>query len=473
MEGAADLASRFPGLLKRIGSVADRSGMEVYAVGGFIRDLLARVDVDQRDIDLTVVGDALSLARRVKGELGAKILVTYERFGTTLLVAEGYKLEFVTARKERYHPESRKPIVEKAGPESDLARRDFTINALAVGLNKGTWGILYDPFEGLKDLRNRVIRTPLNPRTTFEDDPLRILRAIRFAAELDFRIELQTEGAIRRMVHRLEIVSKERIADELTRIIANAAPPSKGIDLLDRLGVLSYVLPEVAQMKGVEQRKDFHHQDVFFHTLQVLDNVAMASGKLELRLASLFHDVGKPPTQRFDPGVGWTFHRHAEVGAEMVEPIARRLQLSKASKAYIQKLIRLHMRPILLASEEVSDSALRRLIVQAGEDLADLFELCRADVSSGNPNRVTEDLENLERLRDRMSQIRERDMLGRFQSPVGGDKIMEVCGISPGPLVGRLKNEIEEAILDGKIPNEHRAALAYLNTIKDKFTGMA
>lgn len=468
MKITIDLGSRFPNILKRIGSVADRLEMDVYAVGGYIRDLLIGGNHHHRDIDLTVVGDALVLAHKLKREFGARILVTYERFGTTMLKVEDYKLELVTARKERYLPTSRKPAVEKAGPESDLARRDFTINAFAVGLNKGTWGKLYDPFNGLKDLHNRVIRTPLNPQATFEDDPLRILRAVRFAAVLDFRIEQRTWEAIQRMVHRLEIISKERISDELLRMIG-ASKPSKGLVLMDRLGILPYVLPELANMKGVEQRKDFHHKDVFHHTLRVMDNVAEVSDKIPLRLAALFHDVGKPPTKRFDDKAGWTFYCHDEVGAQMMEKIARRLRLSKGVKSYIQKLIRLHLRPIFLASDEVTDSAIRRLIVQAGDDLDDLFQLCRADITSGNINRVRENLRKFELIKARIAQVREKDKLSRFQSPVRGDKIMEVCNIPPGPLVGKLKREIEEAILDGKIPNDYHAALDYLSEIKDMY----
>ncbi len=468
METAKDITSRFPEFLKRVGVVADRLEMKVYAVGGYVRDLLIRGNGDNRDVDLTVVGDALVLARKLKKELGARILVTYKRFGTIMLEVNGYRLELVTARKEKYFPESRKPIVERAGPEADLERRDFTINTLAVGLNKHTWGILYDPFKGLKDLSNRVIRTPLNPQITFDDDPLRILRAVRFAAVLDFHIEQHTRNAIRKMAHRLKIISMERIADEFLKIINGASPPSKGLVLMDSLRILPYVLPELAEMKDVEQRKDFHHKDVFQHTLQVLDNVAETSGDMKLRLAALFHDIGKPRTKRFDHETGWTFYRHDEVGAEMMEGITRRLRLSKSIKSYIQKLIRLHLRPIFLSSEEVTDSAIRRLIVEAGEDLDDLFELCRADITSGNPNRVRRHLRDLETLRERVAHVREKDRLSCFQSPVRGDKIMEVCGIPPGQLVGKIKKEIEEAILDGKIPNDYQAALSYLHQIKDR-----
>jgi poly(A) polymerase len=472
MERTTDLGTRFPDILKRIGSVADRLEMKVFAVGGYVRDLLLNETGDPKDIDLTVVGDALVLAHRLKQELSAKILVTYKRYATTMMEVSGYKLELVTARREKYLSSSHQTFAEKTCPESDLARRDFTINSMAAGLNKNTWGTLYDPFKGLEDLRDRVIRTPLSPQTTFEDDPLRILRAVRFAALLDFRIEQRTQAAIQRMTHLLTSVAKERISDELLKMIGGAKP-SKGLVLMDRLGILPYVLPELAEMKGVEQRNDFHHKDVFHHTLEVVDNIAHVSDSLKLRMAALFHDVGKPCTKEFDDKIGWTFHRHDQVGAEMMEEIARRLRISKGVKSYVQKLIRLHLRPIFLASTGVTDSAIRRLIVQAGDDLDDLFQLSRADISSGNINRVREHLKNFELVRERVAQVRTKDKLRRFQSPVGGDEIMEVCQIPPGPLVGKLKEQIEEAILDGKIPNDYHAALAYLHEIKDRVIGKA
>jgi len=462
-----DLETRFPDIFKRIGAVADRLEMNVFAVGGYVRDLLLNAEDEPKDIDLTVVGDALLLARQLKQEFGARILVTYKRFETTMMAAGGCKLELVTARQEKPPLASHQPL-EKACPESDLARRDFTINAMAVGLNKGTWGTLYDPFKGMEDLRNRIIRTPLNPQITFEDDPLRMLRAVRFAVLLDFSIEPGAQAAIRKMAHLLTRVAEERISDELLKMLGGSKP-SRGFVLMDRLGILPYVLPELAEMKGVAQRDDFHHKDVFQHTLAVLDKTAGVTDKLKLRLAALLHDVGKPSAKAFDDTVGWTFHRHDQVGAEMMEAIARRLRISKEVKSYIQKLIRLHLRPVFLASAAVTDSAIRRLIVEAGDDLDDLFQLSRADISSGNINRVREQLENFERLRERVAQVRTQDKLRGFQSPVGGDEIMDVCRIPPGPVVGKLKAQIEEAILDGKIPNDYHAAMAYLHQIKDRF----
>lgn len=460
----------FPGILKQIGQIADKHSLSVYVVGGFIRDLLLANDPSKelrKDLDFTVVGDALDFAQLLQKDHNAKNVVIYERFGTAMLEIEDYKLEFVSAREESYPENSRKPIVKKANLESDLSRRDFTINTMAVGLNKDNWGKLYDPFDGLSDLQKGIIRTPLDPEVTFKDDPLRILRAIRFATLLDFKIDDQTEQSIINMAARLEIVSKERITDEFYKILL-APKPSIGFLLLDRLNVLAKILPEMIEMKGVEQRKGFHHKDVFYHTLIVLDNVAIVSGDLSLRLAALFHDVAKPKTKRFDEQVGWTFHGHDEIGARMMEKITKRMRISNEIKEYVQKLIRLHLRPIFLVSEDVTDSAIRRLIVQAGNDLDDLLALCRADITSGNPKRVKEHLKNFDYVMERVHEVIEKDQLRNFQSPVRGEKIMEVCGISPGPIVGKLKKAIEEAILDGKIPNDYDAALDYLVALKEE-----
>ena len=466
-----EIVRHFPPLLRRIGQIAERKGVKVYVVGGFVRDLLLARNperVNRSDLDFTVEGDALELAKVLKKELRARGLVTYARFGTAMLQLEDYKLEFVSAREESYPENSRKPKVRRADLKSDLSRRDFTINAIAVGLNPDDWGTLYDPFSGIEDLQRKLIRTPLDPEMTFKDDPLRILRAIRFATRLRFEIEEKTRQAIRKMAYRLEIVSKERITDELFKILM-APRPSIGFRLMDELGVLPYVFPELVELKGVEQRKGFHHKDVFLHTLKVVDNVAKVSDKLELRFAALMHDIAKPRTKRFDEKVGWTFHGHDEIGARMMEDIARRMRISKEMKEYVQKLIRLHLRPIFLATEEVTDSAIRRLIVQAGEDLDDLLILCRADITSGNPRRVKQHLKNFDFVMQRVQEVKEKDRLRSFQSPVRGDKIMEVCGIPPGPLVGKIKKAIEEAILDGKIPNDYDAAYQYLLQIKDQF----
>ena len=457
--------------LKRVGQVADAGSFEVYAVGGYVRDqFLEGVPkrANRKDIDFVVVGDALEFARILKSQLNGRNLVVYKRFGTAMLEIGDYKLEFVTARTESYPEDSRKPIVEKADLLSDLSRRDFTINTLALGLNSSMFGRVYDPFSGLKDIEKRIIRTPLDPEITFKDDPLRILRAVRFATTLHFAIEEKTRQAIIKMAPRLKILSWERITDEFLKMLA-ADRPSQGIFLLDELGLLEYVFPELPDLKGVEQRQGFHHKDVFLHTLKVLDNVAEKTDKIPLRFAALVHDIAKPRTKAFKEGIGWTFHGHDEIGARMMEKIARRMRLSNEFKKYVQKLVRLHMRLIFLSTDDVTDSAIRRLIVQAGDDLDDLFILCRADITSGNPEKVRKHLANFDFVVRRVEEVREKDQLRAFQSPVRGEEIMDLTGLKPGPLVGKLKKAIEEAILDGIIPNEHDAARYYLLQIKDQF----
>ena len=457
--------------LQRLGRVADEGQFDVYVVGGYLRDrFVAQTEgkTVRKDIDFVVLEDALKFAQLVKEELHGHGLVVYRQFGTAMVEVEGFKLEFVTARTESYEANSRKPSVQKADLYSDLSRRDFTINTLAMGLNARNFGVVYDPFDGLSDIRKKLIRTPLEPSVTFKDDPLRILRAVRFATLLGFDIEEKTRRAIREMAPRLEILSWERIRDEFLKILG-AEKPSRGIRLLDELGLLPYVFPELLDLKGVEQRKGYHHKDVFVHTLRVLDNVAAKTDKIPLRFAALVHDIAKPRTKAFKEGVGWTFHGHDEIGARMMEKIARRMRLSNEFKKYVQKLVRLHLRPIFLSTDEVTDSAIRRLIVQAGDDLDDLFILCRADITSGNPEKVRRHLANFDFVVRRVQEVREKDELRAFQSPVRGDEIMALTGLKPGPLVGKLKKAIEEAILEGIIPNDHDAARDYLLQIKDRF----
>ncbi|GBD93625.1 multifunctional CCA protein [bacterium BMS3Abin05] len=457
--------------LKKIGRVADEAHFEVYAVGGYVRDRFLTEKfrrVDRKDIDFVVVGDALEFARTLKKALHGRNLIVYRRFGTAMLEIEDYKLELVTARTESYADDSRKPTVQRADLFSDLSRRDFTINTLAIGLNSASFGNLYDPFDGLHDIKKKILRTPLEPDLTFKDDPLRILRAVRFAALLHFSIEEKTREAMAKMAPRLKILSWERITDEFLKILS-ADQPSRGIRLMDEIGLLPYVFPELIPLKGVEQRRGFHHKDVFLHTLKVLDNVAVATDKITLRFAALVHDIAKPQTKDFKEEVGWTFHGHDEIGARMVEPIASRMKLSNNFKKTVQKLVRLHLRPIFLSAEDVTDSAIRRLIVQAGDDLDDLFILCRADITSGNPEKVRNHLANFDYVVQRVEEVREKDKLREFQSPVRGGEIMEITGLKPGPRIGKLKKAIEEAILDGLIPNEHDAARAYLMQIKDRY----
>lgn len=455
-------------LLNTIGKIADDHGWTVYAVGGYVRDRWLRKQV--KDIDFVVVGQGPQFARLVASKLQTRQIVIFEKFGTAMVNFQDYRLEFVTARTESYVADSRKPMVVPSDLDSDLRRRDFTINALALGLNRNNFGTLYDPLGGQQDLQRKIIRTPLDPVDTFKDDPLRILRAIRFAVQLDFEIEERTFLALKEMRQRLNIISQERITDELIKILL-AQRPSRGFQLLDQAAILDLIFPELVAMKGVEQRGGYHHKDVFQHTLMVVDNVAKVSDKLELRFAALVHDIGKPATKRFVEGTGWTFHGHDEIGARMLPAICQRLRLPNHLLEYAQKLTRLHLRPINLSEEGVTDSPMRRLLVQAGEHLEDLLMLCRADITSGNPQRVKQHLANFDHVVARLNEVEAKDQMRAFQSPVRGDEIMAVCGIPPGPLVGKLKTMIEEAILDAKIPNEHDAALQYLLEIKDEVMG--
>ncbi len=451
-------------ILKTIGKIADQQGIEVYAVGGFVRDKL--LGKDGKDIDFVVIGSGPGFAKAVAKDLGARKMTIYEKFGTALVEYKDYKLEFVGARKESYRGESRKPEVVPADLPTDLARRDFTINALAIGLNKENLGKILDPFGGREDLDKKIIRTPLDPVTTFKDDPLRIMRAIRFAAQLSFTIDPNTKAGMKQTAERLKILSQERITDEFLKILA-APKPSIGFVLMDETDVLKYIFPELVKLKGVEQVNGHHHKDVFYHTLKVVDNTAAVTDNLNLRFTALVHDIAKPKTKEFKPGKGWTFHNHEEVGARMLPAIGRRLRLPNDMIKYAQKLTRLHLRPIALTEEDVTDSAYRRLLVQAGEHLEDLLILCRADITSRNPKRIKQHLKNFDFVVKRLQEVEDKDRMRAFQSPVRGDEIMEVCGLKPGPKVGKLKKMIEEAILDGEIPNEHDAALEYLLKIKD------
>lgn len=451
-------------LLNKIGKIADQEKAEVYAVGGVVRDkLLGR---DCKDIDFVIVGDGPSFAKAVAKKLQTKQPTIYQKFGTALVVYQDYNLEFVGARKESYRSNSRKPTVTPADLSADLARRDFTINALAIGLNKNNFGEIIDHFNGQLDIKKKIIRTPLDPVVTFEDDPLRILRAIRFATQLDFTIEPETKTGIEKTFKRLDIISPERITEEFLKILL-APKPSIGFFLMEETGVLNVVFPEFVALKGIEQIEGHHHKDVFRHTLKVVDNVAVVSQDINLRYTALVHDIAKPRTKEFVKGKGWTFHNHEEVGARMLPGIGRRLRLPNEMTQYAQKLTRLHLRPISLTLEEVTDSAYRRLLVQAGEHLEDLLCLCRADITSQNPKRVQKHLANFDFVVNRLQEVEGKDQMRAFQSPVRGEEIMRVCNLKPGPQIGKIKKMIEEAILEGDIPNDYDAAYQYLLSIKD------
>lgn len=453
-------------ILKTIVKVSERFNTETYIVGGYVRDLI--LNRLRNDIDILVIGNGPEFAQKVADELDVKNISIFKNFGTAHFVYGNLDVEFVGARKESYDRNTRKPSVVVGTFLEDITRRDFTINTLAISLNKKNYGDLVDVFNGYKDIQNKLIRTPLDPIKTFDDDPLRIMRAFRFASQLDFVVDDSIILAAKQMRERLNIVSQERITDEFLKILASPKP-SIGLKLLFDSGVLEIVFPEIAVMAGVDQRKDYHHKDVFLHTLQVVDNISRETENVWLRFAALVHDIAKPPTKKFVEGIGWTFHGHEELGARMMKKIFLRMKLPLHHLEYIEKLIRLHLRPIALAKEEVTDSAIRRLVVQAGEDLEDLITLCRADITSKNPVKVEKYLGNYERVMQKVRDVKERDKLREFQSPVRGEEIMKVCNLKPSKKVGEIKTAIEEAILDGKIANNYEEAYKYLLQIKDQY----
>lgn len=453
-------------VLERLGELADAKGLELYAVGGFVRDKLLGKKV--KDIDFTVIGDAVAFAKVVAKELGVRDPVLFEKFGTAMVPYRGYQLDFVTARAESYESQSRKPKVWEGALEDDLARRDFTVNALAASLNHERFGQLVDLYDGIGDLERKILRTPLEPEQTFSEDPLRIMRAVRFAAQLEFTVAPEALAACKKMADRLKIVSQERITDELMKLMS-ADRPSIGLRLMFETGVLEIVFREISELAGVEQVGQHHHKDVFDHTLLVVDRIAELTPDPVLRLAALVHDIAKPRTKRFFPDQGWTFHGHEDVGSRMLKPIGKRLRLPEKTTTKLMKMTALHMRPINLTHEEVTDSAVRRLIVDAGEDLEALLLLCKADITSANPKKVKRYLTQFEKLKTRIAEVIEADQLRAFQSPVRGEEIMEICNLKPGPAVGKIKTALEEAILEGRIPNEHDAVLKYLYEIKDQY----
>jgi putative nucleotidyltransferase with HDIG domain len=452
--------------LQQITILAEKRNESIYIVGGFVRDII--LERNKHELDFLVIGDGPLFAEQLADILGIKEISIFKNFGTAQFNYSGYSLEFVGARKESYNRDSRKPIVTKGTLDDDLDRRDFTINTLALSLNKDSFGKIINKFNGIKDIEDGIIKTPLDPEITFEDDPLRVMRAFRFASQLDFKIDQNTFNAAAKMSERLKIVSQERITDEFMKILLSPKP-SIGLKLLHESGVMQNVFPELSNMAGVDQRKDFHHKDVFYHTMIVVDNISEVSENLWLRFAALVHDIAKPHTKKFVDDIGWTFHGHEELGARLMKEIFHRLKLPLNKLSYIQKLIRLHLRPIALVDEQVTDSAIRRLIVEADEDLDDLITLCRADITSKNPAKVNRYLENYEIVMAKVKEVLEKDKLRAFQSPVRGEEIMKICNIPPSRKVGEIKKAIEEAILDGKIANDYEEALNYFLSIKDEF----
>ncbi len=448
-------------MLKMVGAEADRLGLECYVIGGYVRDLF--LHRESTDIDVVVVGSGISLAEAVAKKLGKGAhLSVFKTYGTAQVKRGDLELEFVGARKESYTRDSRNPIVEDGTLQEDQDRRDFTINAMAICLNSSRYGELLDPFDGIGDLERCIIRTPLNPDITFSDDPLRMMRAIRFATQLGFNLHPDTFDAIRRNASRLEIITRERIAEELNKIMMSRRP-SEGWLLLDKTGLLPLVLPDLVALKGVEVKDGKGHKDVFLHTLKVLDNLADSSDKLWLRWAALLHDIGKPRSKAWDPQAGWTFRNHNYIGAKMVPRIFAKLKLPLNEKMeYVKKMVDLHMRPINLIEDTVTDSAVRRLLFEAGDDIDDLMLLCDADITSRNEEKKARFHRNYQLVRQKMVELEERDRIRNFQPPVKGDEIMEILHLEPCSIVGELKAAIKDAILDGIIPNEYEPAKEYM-----------
>lgn len=443
------------------------TGQPAYVIGGFVRDLL--LGIPSQDIDIVVQGSGIDLATSVSRRFTGSHLSVFKSFGTAMVKAGGAEIEFVGARKESYRADSRKPIVEDGTIEDDQRRRDFTINALALSLNPDTFGDIVDPFGGIEDLRDGIIRTPLDPDVTFSDDPLRMLRGIRFASRLGFSISPATLEGMKRMAPRIEIISQERITEELMKAMETSREPSVAWKLLDKEGLLTYILPELSALKGVEKRGRFAHKDNFFHTMQVLDSVAAQSADVWLRWAALFHDIGKPRTKRFEDGVGWTFRNHNYIGAKMLPKIFTRLKLPLGEPLkFVQKLVNLHMRPIVLSEDVVTDSAVRRLLFEAGDDVEALMTLCEADITSRNEEKVQRFLRNFKIVRRKMKEIEEKDHIRNFQPPVSGEEIMRTFGLPPSQPVGVIKDAIKEAILDGVIRNDYAEAYTLMITEGEK-----
>ena len=448
-------------IFQKISECADKLNLPCFVIGGFVRDLILKRE--SNDIDVVVLGSGIEMATELKKTLGkGAYLSVFKNFGTAQVKYKDIEIEFVGARKESYRSDSRKPIVENGTLEDDQNRRDFTINAMAICLNKDRFGELVDPFNGVQDIELKIIRTPLDPDITFSDDPLRMLRCIRFATRFKFSIEQCTFEALSTNKERISIISQERITEELNKILLTERP-SIGFMLLDKCGLLDIILPEVAALKGIETVNGKSHKDVFLHTLQVLDSVAQKSNKLWLRWAALLHDVGKPATKKFDEKIGWTFYNHNFIGEKITGRMFKRLKLPLSEDLrYVQKMVNLHMRPIALVEEEITDSAVRRLLFEAGDDIDDLMALCEADITSKNEEKVKRYTQNLMIVRQKLKDIEEKDHVRNFQPPISGEEIMQTFQLKPCAQVGEIKNAIKNAILDGIIPNDYDAAKEYM-----------
>ena len=450
-------------IFKIIAEVAESSKLETYVVGGFVRDILLKRKKNKTDIDFVCVGSGIDLAKQVSKKLGKKIDVKYfNNFGTAMIHYNKEDYEFVGARKESYRSNSRKPIVENGTIQDDQNRRDFTINAMAISLNSSNYGELIDPFAGISDLETKTIKTPLNPDITYSDDPLRMMRAIRFSSELNFEIENESYSSICKNAERLSIISQERITEELNKILLSEKP-SIGLKLLFNTKLLHQFLPEMVELQGVEERGKFAHKDNFYHTLEVIDNIRKNTDNIWLIWSALLHDIAKPQCKRFEEGHGWTFHGHEFLGGKMVPRIFKTLKLPLNEKMkYVKKLVTLHLRPIVLSQDIVTDSAIRRLLFDAGDDIDDLMTLCEADITSKNPKKVARYIKNFKLVRKKLKEIEEKDHIRNWKPPISGEEIMEIFNIEAGREVGILKNSLKDAILDGKVKNEKEASIEFM-----------
>ena len=447
-------------IFRTVSECAQELGNDVYVVGGYVRDLF--LERPSTDIDFVVAGSGIELAELVAKKLKTTNFSVFKNFGTAMIKHHAYELEFVGARKESYSRDSRNPIVENGTIEEDQERRDFTINAMAISLNKENYGQLVDPFNGVQDLNDGILKTPLDPEITFSDDPLRMMRAVRFASQLNFELDPTVFDSITNNKHRIEIISQERITDELNKMILSNNP-SKGFKILFKTGLLHLIFPEMAALQGVETQNGLGHKDNFYHTLGVLDNILPFTDNLWLRWAAILHDIAKPPTKKFYPNQGWTFHGHEDKGARMVPGIFKRLKLPLDAKMkYVQKLVRLHLRPIALTKEEITDSALRRILFETGEDIDDLMTLCKADITSKNSEKVKRFKANFEKVAQKLKEVEEKDKLRNWEPPISGDLIIKTFNLEPTKVIGDIKLAIREAILDGKIENTYEAAYDYM-----------
>ena len=459
---------RLAKISKVISELSDETQINAFLVGGCVRDLMLNPSAESIDVDIMVEGDGIDFAEKLAKKINVPKIVPFKKFATAKIPYNEYEIEVASARLEKYDESSRSPSeVVMSNIEDDLLRRDFTVNAMAVSLNKENFGEFFDPFNGMEDLSNNILRTPLDSDVTFSDDPLRMMRAAYFASKLSLDIDPSCLESIKNNAERITIVSQERKTNELLKILGTKKP-SIGLNILQQSGLMNFVFPEIAVMYGLDQSNEYHHKDIFYHTLEVVDNAAQLSDKLDLRLAALVHDIAKPKTRRLSKSKGYTFYGHDDVGARMLKGISSNMKFSNSTRDFITKLTLLHLRPISLAKKDVTDSAIRRLIVDAGEEIDDLMKLCRADITTKNPKNITKYLGNFDRVEKRMNEVIEKDKLKAFQSPVRGDEIMKMFDLSPGKEVGKIKTMVEDAIINGEIKNDYSSAMSFLDQIKQQ-----